>query len=338
MTIKDVAKRAGVAISTASAAINRSAPVSVNVLARVEAAVVSTGYVPHAGARSLRMGRSRLIGLVLPDITNPHFAQIARVVESACLEAGYLAAVYSTSEDDNREWQILRMMRMQRVEGLIVIPTRSDAEHGRRLRERIHVPTVLLDSYVEGLPFDVIKLDNVQAGRLGTEHLIGLGHTRIAVTTGRPNIATGEDRVRGYREAHATRDLPIDPGLLLPGRFNQGLARESTIKRMREPDAPSAILATSNMMMLGVLDALHTLGLRIPEDVSVVGIDDFAFAAIMNPPPTVMAVPVTAMAQKAITSLLACIEGGSRPTGSLTLFGPELVARASCRASPSPMT
>ncbi|MDE1996866.1 MAG: LacI family DNA-binding transcriptional regulator, partial [Rhizobiaceae bacterium] len=105
-TIKDVARRAGVAISTASAALNRSAPVSEEVIAKVEAAVRDIGYIPHAGARSLRMGQSRLIGLILPDIANPHFAQVAKVVESACLNAGYMAAVYSTSEDHDRERQI----------------------------------------------------------------------------------------------------------------------------------------------------------------------------------------------------------------------------------------
>jgi DNA-binding LacI/PurR family transcriptional regulator len=120
-TIKDVARRAGVAVSTASAAINRSAPVSEDVIAKVEAAVREIGYVPHMAARSLRMGQSQLIGLILPDITNPHFAKVAKVVESACLEAGYMAAVYSTSEDYDRERQILEMMRLQRVAGLIII-------------------------------------------------------------------------------------------------------------------------------------------------------------------------------------------------------------------------
>ena len=127
-----------------------------------------------------------------------------------------MAAVYSTSEDYDRERQILKMMRTQRVAGLIIIPTRSDAEHGARLLDQIHVPTVLLDSFVEGLPFDVVKLDNVEAGRIATEHLLGLGHRRIAVTTGRDNIATGEDRLEGYLEAHAAHGVAVDRGLFLP--------------------------------------------------------------------------------------------------------------------------
>lgn len=331
-TIKDVARLAGVAISTASAAINRSAPVSDDVIEKVQAAVRETGYVPHGGARSLRMGDSRLIGLILPDITNPHFAKVAKVVESACLAAGYMDAVYSTSEDYDRERQILEMMRRQRVAGLIIIPTRSDAEHGARLAEQIHVPTVLLDSFVTGLPYDVIKLDNIAAGRLATEHLISLGHRRIAVTTGRPNIVTGEDRLTGYLQALDAHGIPVEPRLLIEGRFDQATAYELTLRLLHEPDPPTAIFALSNMMALGVLYAVQEVGLRVPNDISVVGIDDFDFANIMNPPPTVVAAPVEQMAQCAIDRLLAEIRSKAAPTGKVDLFEPRLVVRASSKA------
>ena len=331
-TIKDVARRAGVAISTASAAINRSAPVSEEVIEKVQKAVREIGYVPHGAAQSLRMGQSRLIGLILPDITNPHFANVAKVVESACLEAGYMAAVYSTSEDYDRERQILKMMRAQRVAGLIIIPTRSDAEHGARLAEEIHVPTILLDSYITGLPYDVVKLDNVGAGRMATEHLFSLGHRRIAVTTGRDNIVTGEDRLKGYLDAHAAHGIPVDPHLLIEGRFDKSIAHDSTLALMRKAERPTAIFALSNMMTLGVLSALRELKLSVPADVSVIGIDDFDFADIMNPPPTVVAAPVAEMARCAIEGLLHEIGDKARPKGSLQLFTPTLVIRESCRS------
>jgi LacI family transcriptional regulator len=221
------------------------------------------------------------------------------------------------------------MMRMQRVAGLIIIPTRSDAEHGARLAEQIHVPTVLLDSFVTGLPYDVVKLDNVTAGRLATEHLIGLGHRRIAVTTGRPNIATGEDRLRGYLDALAAHGIAVDERLLIAGRFDQATAHDSTLRLLREPDPPTAIFALSNMMALGVLNAVQEAGLRVPADISVVSIDDFDFANIMSPPPTVVAAPVEQMAQRAIDSLLGEIQARSTPSGRIDLFQPQLIARAS---------
>ena len=330
-TIKDVAKRAGVAISTVSAVLNRSAPVSEETIARVEEAVAAIGYLPHGAAQSLRSGRSRMVGLIVPDITNPHFATVARVIESACLDAGYMAAIYSTSEDFDRERQILKMMRAQRVAGLIIIPTRSDAEQGAQLKAEIHVPTLLLDSFVEGLPYDVVKLDNVLAGRIATDHLLDQGHRRIAVTTGRTNITTGEDRVRGYLEAHAARGVAVDRGLFLAGRFDRDVAYRSTLERMRAPDRPTAIFAISNMTTMGVLLALRELGLSVPEDVSVAGIDDFDFANILNPPPTVVAAPVVEMAQRAINSLLDEIEQRRKPSGTTTLFKPKLIERESVR-------
>src|SRR6185437_6521421 len=169
----------------------------------------------------------------------------------------------------------------------------------------IHVPTVLLDSFVEGLPFDVIKLDNIEAGRMATDYLIDRGHRRIAVTTGRDNIRTGEDRLAGYIKAHDAHQLPVDTGLFLSGRFDREVAHRSTLERMQRRDRPTAIVALSNMMTLGVLTALRELGLAVPRDVSVASIDDFDFADIMNPPPTVVAAPIAEMAQRAIATLFA---------------------------------
>lgn len=328
-TIKDVARRAGVAISTVSAVINRSAPVSDRTIAKVERAIADIGYLPHGAAQSLRSGQSSIIGLILPDIQNPHFAAVARVVESVCLGAGYMAAVYSTSEDFDRETQILRMMRRQRVAGLIIIPTRSDAEHGARLKAEIHVPTVLLDSFVDGLPYDVVKLDNRMAGRLATEQLVKAGHKRIAVTTGRDNIMTGNDRLEGYVDALKAHGIPVDESLFLPGRFNQQVAHDSTVKLMKGKHRPTAVFALSNMMALGVYYALNELKLRVPHDVSVVSVDDFDFATIMNPSPTVVAAPVVAMAERAIAILLDEIVSKRKPTAVRQLFTPTLIERQS---------
>lgn len=331
-TIKDVARRAGVAISTASAAINRSAPVSEQVIAKVQQAVRDIGYVPHGAAQSLRSGNSRLIGLIVPNITNPHFSAVARIIENVCLSAGYMSVVFSTGQDPVRENQILKMMRLQRVAGLIVIPTRSDAAHGERLKAEIHVPTVLLDMYVEGLDYDLVKLDNVKATRLATDYLIGLGHRRIGVLTGIAGLITSQDRLSGYLEAHAAHGIPVDSSLLLRGDFEQSLAFDSTIEVMQRPSPPTALLSITNMMTLGVLLALRKLDLQVPRDVSFVGVDDFEFAEILNPPPTVVRVPVVAMAERSITMLLEEISTKRRPTGTRALYEPTLVVRQSCRA------
>lgn len=329
-TIKDVARLAGVAISTASAAINRSAPVSEDVLAKVEEAVKALGYVPHGGAQSLRSGQSRLIGLIVPNITNPHFSAVARVVENVCLGAGYMTVVYSTGQDEQRERQILRMMRQHRVAGLILIPTQSNLQHGKRLKAEIHVPTVLLDMPVEGLEYNVVKLDNVKAARIATEHLLKLGHKRIAVLRGLPGLLTSEDRLRGYYEAHEAARVDAQERLLLRGDYDQFIAAESTKRVMQSAEPPTALVSFSNMMTLGALSGLRELRLKVPRDLSLVGIDDFDFAGLLDPPPTVVQVPIAAMAERSIRLLLEELDTKRPVVREVEVFVPVLVERKSC--------
>jgi LacI family transcriptional regulator len=328
-TIKDVAKQAGVAISTVSAVLNRSAPVSADVIARVQQAVRDIGYVPHAGARSLRSGRSGLIGLVVPNIANPHFAAVAREVDNVCLAAGYTSVVYSTGQDAARESQVLTMMRLQRVAGLIVIPTRSDAAHGSALVGQIHVPTVLLDMYVDGLPYDVIKTDNVEAGRLAADHLLRLGHRRIGLIVGIPGLATSDDRQAGYLEAHRAHGVAVEADLIIAGNFDQHDAQAAALALLSRPDRPTAIMSISNMMTLGLLFALRLQGLSVPDDISTIGIDDLDFAAILAPRPTAVATPILPMARRAIELLLHQLATGETPTGHREIHQPHLIVRES---------
>ncbi|MBL8600047.1 MAG: LacI family DNA-binding transcriptional regulator [Devosia sp.] len=331
-TIKDVARHAGVAISTASAAINRSAPVSKDVLSAVAAAIRAVGYVPHAGARSLRSGRSNLIGLVVPNIANPWCGAVAREVENVCLAAGYTTVVYSTGQDAGRESQVLEMLRLQRVAGLLVIPTRSDAEHGAALRDQIHVPTVLLDMQVEGLPFDVVKADNVEAGRLGTAHLLGLGHRRIGIVVGIPGLATSDDRLLGYREAHAAAGVTVDERLIAVGNFDQSIAHDAVLGMLKRKDRPTAVMTCSNMMTMGLLFAIRELKLAVPKQLSFVGIDDLEFSLILDPQPTTVATAILPMARQAIKKLITQVFDQKPATGATDVYPPELIVRTSTAA------
>lgn len=330
-TIKDVAKQAGVAISTVSAVINRSAPVSEDTIARVNAAIEATGYTPHGGAQSLRSGRSRLIGLVVPNIANPHFAAVARVVENACLRAGYTSVVYSSGQDAAREAQVLTMMRVQRVAGLILVPTRSDAEHGAALLGQINVPAVLLDMQVEGLPYDVVKADNLEAGRLATEHLLARGHRRIGIIDGLAGLATSDERHEGYTDALKAHGLSPQPELAVPGNFDRDDSYRAALKLLSRPDRPTAIIAVSNMTTIGVMFAAREMGLKIPADLSLVGIDDFDLALLLDPQPTVVVNPILDMANQSITRLLELTEGKRKASGQTQVYTPTLIERASTR-------
>lgn len=329
-TIKDVARRANVAISTVSAVINRSAPVSEDVITRVQEAIREIGYVQHSAAKALRSGNSRLIGVIVPDITNPHFSMVARVAEKVCMEAGYMTFVYNTGEDADQEMRILQMMRMQRVAGLILISTRSDAAHGARLMAEINVPTVFLGSYVEEAPFDMITLDEDRASHLAIDYLLGLGHRDIAVISGRSGVSTNEERLNSCRRAFAEHGLELREDRIVPANFSQQQAYDGALALLSARDRPTAIFTLSNMMTIGAMRALLALKLTCPGDVSLIGIDDFEWPEILNPPVSVVAQPIVAMTECAIRTLLRQIASKSEPVGHRTLFPPELIIRASC--------
>ena len=329
-TIRDIAKRANVAVSTVSAVINQSAPVSQAVVARVEKAIRETGYTPNVAARSLRSGDSRLIGLVVPDISNPFFSAIARIIETRSLAAGYMSFVYNTDEDPRREEKILRMMHMQRVAGLILTPTESSAQHGAKLAKHLKVPTILLDRHVQDADFEKVVLDNRHAALMAADYLLRLGHRRIAIIAGREGVSSADERLEGCRQAFENHKAAWNPARVLRGDYNQAQALSVTQRVMSSPDRPTAVLAFNNVMTIGILRGLHSLGLSCPKDVSIIGIDDFDWADAVQPRLTVVAQPVAEMAERAIERLLAQLGGEPPREDRWHVFEPVLVARESC--------
>jgi DNA-binding LacI/PurR family transcriptional regulator len=329
-TIRDVARKAGVAISTVSAVINKSAPTSADVVTRVERAVAEIGYAPQRAAQTLRSGRSRVIGVVVPDITNPHFSALARIVEKECLQAGYMTFVYNTDEDTDHEMRILRMMRMERVAGLILISTRSDARHGRRLQQEIHVPTVLMGSAVSGAPYDFVALDDVAAGALAAEKLLELGHRRIVVIGGRRGVSSHALRLKGCREAFRRRGMRLEDEQIRCANFVADEAYAQARNAMTARSPPTGMISFSNLMTLGAMRALIDLGLRSPEDVSLIGVDNLEWADMLRIRPTLIAQPIEPMTRAAIGALLESIEHLAPPEPRRILFQPVLVERKSC--------
>ena len=328
-TIKDVASKAGLAISTVSAVLNRSAPTSASAIERVQKAVEAVGYIPHGAARSLRSGKSNLIGLLVPNVANPVFGAVAREVENYCFARGFVSVVFSTGQDASHEGEVLKMMRMHRVAGLVIIPTRSDAEHGAKLKQMIHVPSVLLDMHVEGLPFDVVKADNVEAGRLATEHLLSLGHRRIGIIVGIPGLATSDDRFGGYVKAHQALGLQVDEDLVVAGNFDKDASRTVALQLLNLSKPPTAIVGISNLITMGLLFAIKEQRIDVPNSLSIVGIDDLDFAEILYTIPTVVEMPVIEMARRAIELLTAELESGEEPAGKWEIWKPKLLLRDS---------
>lgn len=304
ITLRHVAARAGASIGSVSAVLNNTAPVSPALRSRILQAIDELGYVPHAIAVSLKSGRSRMIGLVMPDITNPHFAELAQSIERVCDEAGLTLALCSTSDDHEKEIRQLAALRKRRVDGIIFIPGGLSPNDPARLREVISAPVVLLDRNVPELHADAVLLDNEGAARLLTEHLLALGHSRIGLIAGAKGIEISQRRLAGYRAALADHGVVSPDDLVVFGEFQAGPACEASLRLIDRGERPSALIATSNHTAIGLMKALGTRRLACPGTISVAAIDRLPWTEGFRPRLTVAVQPAEEMGSTAMLWLL----------------------------------
>jgi LacI family transcriptional regulator len=331
-TIRDVARLADVSVATVSNVLNSADRVSPELSARVRAAMEKLSYTPHAGARSLRKRSSGLIGLVVGDITNPFFSDLFEAVEDAAAASGHLVLLCNSNERSEREEAHLRMLRTQRIDGLILAPTGAVSMNRASLLAQLEVPIVLVDRAMEGLGYDAVVLDNRRAGFEATQHLIGCGHRRIGLVNGPDVLRTAAERLAGYREALLAAGLSLDPALVRDAGFRQQPAEQATADLLALQQPPSAIFATNNLMTVGVVKALADRGLACPQDISVIGIDDLPWAEAVSPRLSAIVQPVRAMGEAALDLLLRRLSGSLHGPGTTTVMAPHLLIRRSCGA------
>lgn len=330
--IRDVAKHAGVSIGTVSAALNDSASVSEETRRKVFAAVEVVGYAPNAIAQSLRRGKSRLIGIAIADISNPHCSSLVRTIEKAAIAADYSIIVCNTDRDAGRERAVLAQLRAQHVAGIILTPVGRGAEYVKLLEARNLPPIVTVDQKVPGLGRDFIGVDNRAAARTLTQYLLRLGHRRIAMITGPVGLWTSEERLAAFVETMKEAGMPVDPSLCVTGNYGGELAYELTKPLMTRSDRPTAIIGANNVTALGALQAILDLGFRCPTDVSLVGIDDVPWSGLVRPRVTTAAQPMEEIARVAITCLFERMSSGPdahQPPRDI-VFQPQFLPGDSC--------
>lgn len=302
-TIRDVARLAGVSISTVSLALNGSGPVSLETQQKVWDAARSVGYAPNPVAQSLKSGRSRLIGMIVGDVSNPFFGRLLKEVERLALEKGYLVVVSDSGTDPARERAILETLQNQRVAGIILSPHGTTLDHVDYLRS-LRIPMVLVDHKVEGLDADFVASDNVLASAMLTEHMIRFGHRRIAHIAGKTGLWTAERRKDGFRSTMASAGIAIDESLIVDGDYDGERAYAEAMRLLTRPDRPTAIVAANNVMALGTLQAINDLGFRCPDDVSITSIDDVPWGNVIRPRITMVVQGIDLMARAATEFLM----------------------------------
>ncbi len=321
-TIKEVAERAGVSIGTASNVIGGSAPVSKARAARVWAAIKELDYHPNEVARSLKAKQTKMLGMVLPDITNPFFSDLIRGAENAALERGYLLLTANSDEQVEREKRFVAALRSRRVDGILLAATASKNETHLRSAVAADVPIVCLDRMAPGLAVDAVLADNVRGTQECVRHLIRLGHKKIAIITGALELRIAGERLAGYRAALEEADIRYSDELVMKGDFREEagyrLGKELLLNRER----PSAIFACNGVMMLGLLVAIDELGVRCPQDIALATFDDLMFAHSFHPHLTAVAQPANAMGYQGANLLIDRVEG--------KLTGEPLTVRLAC--------
>ncbi|HEX6938217.1 MAG TPA: LacI family DNA-binding transcriptional regulator [Longimicrobiales bacterium] len=333
VSLLDVARRSRVSAATVSRVVNHPERVAPETRARVEQAIRELGYRPSRVARRLRLerGPSRLIGVLLSDIQNPFFADLARGVEDEAHARGYAVLLGNSDEDAAKARRYVEVMRAELVDGFILPPT-SDHDVAAIELARSRTPLVCVDRRLGRESVDSVLIDNVRGAYDATTHLIGLGHRRIAFIEGLPRISTSRERLEGYTRALVEHGIEPDPSLVRQGDSRQGGGRRMTEALLALEAPPTALLVGNNLMTLGALEAIHARGLRIPEDVAVVGYDDMPWALAFDPPLTAVRQPGYEVGRRAAELLLQRLDEPGRST-TIVLLQPELVVRGSCGAA-----
>jgi DNA-binding LacI/PurR family transcriptional regulator len=321
-TIKEVADLAGVAVGTVSHVITRSVPVSEALRRKVQAAIRELDYHPNHVARSLKTSKTRTLGLIVPDMTIPYFPQVIRGAESAARGRNYSLIAVNSDDNGARQKELLSLLRSQRVEGILLVVAAGPtplAQISRIMSAGIRL--VCLDRIPDRLPVDSVSVEDVSASELGVEHLLAMGHRRIAIVTGPLSLKNERQRLLGYQQALERAGIPYEESLV----WNGNLLPESVAALCRERLAggqlPDAIFSTNGPTGLGALRAMRDGGLSTPEDIGFVTFDDLTVDDLFRPAITTVVQPAYEIGFRAAGILIDRIEkaGSSGPAATVRL-------------------
>ncbi len=333
VTIKDIAERANVSSATVSRHINRSGYVSQQARQRIEAVIEELNYRPNWTARSLRRGRSFTIGLIIPSILNVYYTAVATSIFEHFNRRGYNVMIQISDENAEKELELLRVLQERKVDGIIYAPA-ADGDNSDYVRGLVAGGMPMVELNRQRLPdlLDAVLADNFQGGYLATEHLLRLGHRRIALIVGGMQLVTARDRLAGYQKALADYGAPYAPELVKAGHFTKSWGVQATEEVLGLSPRPTAIFAGSNLVLMGTMQALAAHRIRVPDDISIVSFDDSDWLSFWQPPITTVDIAIDEMGALAVDLILKRIEEGKPAEQPRVYHLPvRLVERSSCR-------
>ncbi len=326
VSLRDVAKAAKVSVGTVSNVLNRPEVVAPETLARVQATIKELGFVPNGFARHLRSGQSRTLGLIVPDVANPFFTEVARGVEDAASKRDYAVFLCNSDESASKEDRYINVLIQQQVRGVLITPADMKSDRLEAMRER-GIAVTLLDREIKGRKQCSVSVDDVHGGQIAIEYLAGLGHKNIAWVCGPESIPQVADRGAGVSKAAKVAGAKIET-VRVP-LMNAAKGEEAAKKILELDVMPTAIFCANDLLALGVMRALLANKVRIPEQVSVLGYDNIEFAPSAAVPLSSIAQPSYQMGVTAADLLLNECEDGENHEHQQIRFQPQLVERAS---------
>ena len=331
VTIKDIAKKAGVSTATVSHVINKTRYVSDELKVKVYKVMEDADYHPNVMAGSLRRKKTRTIGLIVPDNANPVYAELAKAIENILFSYDFSLMLCNSEHNLTKELQYIKVLRAKRVDGIIVIPAGSQADHINKLVES-GLPIVTLDRPVSHLLADTVLIDHFQGIFDATEYVIGLGHERIAYIDKPFDLPHKFARLKGYQKALKNHGIPMDERLYTKGGvcFADGARAMKTL--LFAKPLPTAVLAFDDIIAMGALRTIQDHGLKVPDDISLIGFDDMPLCSYTNPRLTTIYYPRYKMAETACELLLKRIEGSSSEKRTNIVLPLHLVLRGSTAA------
>lgn len=325
-SMKDVAALAGVSVGTVSNVLNRPDIVSPGTRQRVQEAIRTLSFVPHAPAQLLRAGRAKVLGLVVPDIANPFFTEVARGAEDAALEAGYVVIVGNSDEQAEREDRYLAVLESQRVGGILITPTRKSLKPLQRLLDA-GVAVTLLDNSTAATDVCSASVDDVEGGVLAGEHILALGHRRIVWLAGPTDIPQVADRQEGLFRALA--EAGIEAASIRAAQMTTAAGDAAMAAALEAGIDLTALVCANDLLALGAIRALNRSGRRVPQDVSVIGYDDIDFASSAAVPLTSIRQPKYELGYAAAKLVIGECENPATHAHQRVQFRPQLIARES---------